>query len=304
MKPRTKLHPKDEDAIRDMLLLVTAVSDGCIEAWQTFLLKYSGLIFSVVRRHLPAEKEDDVRTVSVEIMKKLYEGDLAKYKGNTQLSTWLFVYVKRRALDYWRAKHGRYREPVGLCRLMDIDRKVLKLFYIDKMSLEIVIQSLNWNGQNITANDVIESILRIENTLDRRYLRRLDNEHHARLSKVASVSLMKYMCYLRIELESQAGGKMPDDSLIERETSELADRVRALVANLSDMEKRIIELRFSQRKTAGEISDILKLDGPRKVYTIISRIIHKLRGSFESTDIKIPEGEKLRGDHATPPDGR
>jgi RNA polymerase sigma factor (sigma-70 family) len=304
MKQRTKSYPKNEDAIRDMFTLVRAVSDGNIEAWQSFLLKYSGLIYSVVRRHLPTEKEDDVRTVSVEIMKKLYEGDLVKYKGHTQLSTWLFVYVKRRALDYWRAKHGRYREPVGLSRLMDIDRKVLKLFYIDRMRLDIVIQSLNWNGQKITAADVIESILRIENTLDRRYLRRLDNEHHARLSKVASVSLMKYMCYLRIKMESQADGKMPDDSLIEREANELTDRVRGLVANLSDMEKRIVELRFSRQKTAREISDTLKLDGSRKVYTIVDRIIHKLKKSLDNPKMINRAGEKLRGDHATPPDGR
>lgn len=288
--------------MQDQLILVHEVSSGCLEAWRTFLLQYSGLIFSVARRHLPTEVEDDVRTVSVEILKQLYEGDLAKYKGTTQLSTWLFVYVKRRALDYWRAKHGRYREPVGLSRLKDIDREVLKLYYIERMSLEIVIQSLNWNGQEITADDVIDSILRIENTLDRRYLSRLESEYQARLSKIASVGLMKYMCHLRIEFETQTVGNMADHTLIEREAYELTQRVRTLVSNMSDMERRIIELRFNHRKTAKEISDLLNMNEPRKVYKIVDRVIHKLRVSFKSTDIINPTTKEWRDGDATPPD--
>ncbi|MHC4216326.1 MAG: sigma-70 family RNA polymerase sigma factor [Planctomycetota bacterium] len=280
MRQGTKTKFRNEDAIREMLMLVRNVSNGCIESWHAFLLKYSGLIYSVARRHLPSENEDDVRSVCVEIIKRLYESDLAKYKGQAQLSTWLFVYVKRRALDYWRSKHGRYREPAGLSRLKDIDREVLSLYYIDRMRLEIVVQSLNWNGQKITTDDVIESILRIENTLDRRYLRRLDNEHQARLSRSASISMMKFLCHLRIELEMQNVGKMPDYTIMKQEADNLADRIRAQVANLSDMEKRIIELRFNQQKTAKEISGILKIEEPRKIYTIVDKIINKLRGSL------------------------
>jgi DNA-directed RNA polymerase specialized sigma subunit len=112
------------------------------------------------------------------------------------------------------------------------------------------------------------------------------------MNQVSSIRLMKYMCQLRVEYEAQVAKNMPDAPMMEQETYELALRVRALVAGLPEIERRIVELRFDGQKTAKEISDTLDLNGPRKVYAIVERVVRRLRESIENTDMKNRVAEK------------
>jgi len=54
--------------------LAQAVSNGSVEAWHRLIDQYSGLIYTVVRRNLFAAKDDEVRTVFVDILEALYDG--------------------------------------------------------------------------------------------------------------------------------------------------------------------------------------------------------------------------------------
>lgn len=257
--------------------LVLSVSQGSIDAWQEFLTRYAGLVYSVARRYLPAEDEDDIRSVYVDVLKYLYDGDLQKYRGRPALSTWLFVYTERKAVDFWRAKCGRYREPKGLQYLNEFDREVLRLFFVERMSIDVVVHTLNWNGNKVGAQDIVASVQKIESALDNRYLKRLDREYLAKKNGADTARLLEYVVHSRIEYEKQVSDSLPDRLVLEREAQETVERVRALRSILPKKERQIIDLRFDQGLNARQISEKLDLGGQRKVYASIDRIIQKLR---------------------------
>ena len=260
------------------LSLTQAAASGCVEAWLEFLRRYAGLILDMVRRHLPHSSEDEVRDVYVDLLKELYDGGLAKYRGQSQLSTWLFVYAKRRVVDYWRSRHGRYRDPAGAGRLKGIERDVLQLYYIERYSMEVVVHMLNCNGnENITSPDIVRAIEHIEDTVDGRFLKRIDREHKAGVAGRDSVRFLEYLMRQRVEYEARVNQSAPDAAVMEREAMQTADRVRRILADLTEQERRVIEMRFDRRMRAREISGELKLNDPRKVYTILERALRQLR---------------------------
>ena len=135
-----------KDRIIGDKLLVRAICGGCADAWQQFLETYSGLIYGVVRRHLYTAEEEDVRSVYVGILKYLYDGHIEKYEGRAPLASWLVVVSKCLASDYLRKINGRYRPPKGYEDLTEFQRETLKLFYAERLSMKVVIQTLRWSG--------------------------------------------------------------------------------------------------------------------------------------------------------------
>jgi len=61
-----------------------------------------------------------------------------------------------------------------------------------------------------------------------------------------------------------------------------AEQILCYLANLPAEEKKIVHLRFEKGFTAGEISNEVGLSDPRKVFTIIDRIIRQLRAKSAS----------------------
>lgn len=262
--------------------LVKAVSAGAVAAWHEFLYRYSGVIFGVVRRHLFAEDEDDVRSIYVDILKSLYEGEIAKYRGHAALSTWLMVYSRSRALDFYRKRYGRYRTPEGYERLNNLDKKVLRLYFVQRLPLEIVTHMLVEEGFSTTVDDMVESIQRIEDTMDRRYLKRIERQHQASKYELDSVWMLKYLIQLRSDYTEKMERGKPDSQLFEREAQTAVDKVKKLVSALSPSEKEIIELRFNRGWTLKKIAEKLNLGSQRRVYTLFDRVIRKLRKSMYS----------------------
>ena len=269
-KPRRSNYDDDRE-------LVKAVLSGSVEAWHSFIDRYSGLIFGVLRRLLFAEDEDEIRTVYVDILQDLYDRNLEKYEGRASLSTWLIVLARARASDFLRKRYGRYRPPKGLQKLSDVDQQVLRLYYVERMSLEIVVHTLKWNGHAVCAEDIVTSIERIESVVDQKYLKRLDNEHHARAANLDSVGMLKYLIHLNFEYEKRANQNSPDAVLMEEEAGEIAERVRALVAGLATEERKIVDLRFKRGLSARRVSEMLGLSGQRYVYTVVDRVVRGLR---------------------------
>jgi len=259
------------------LELARAVASGSQIAWHDFLTRYSELISGVVRRHLVAEDDDDVRGVYVDILHALYKEELAKFRGDVHLSTWLIVYTRSRALDFFRKRHGRYRAPEGYEKLDDFDRRVLEFHLIKRLPMEVTLQLLAWRGTPATVDGIAESVGRIENVLDRRYLARVERQSQARVYGIDSVPMLKYINELQHEYETESGRNRPDVEVMEKESEERFARLRALVGRLSSQDREIVELRFGQGLSAKEIDQELHLGGQRRVYSMIDRIVRKLR---------------------------
>jgi RNA polymerase sigma factor (sigma-70 family) len=279
-KPNRIPKKRKEKDIECDLMHVRAISDGSLTEWHQFINRYSGLIHGILRRYLVVEDEDEIRSVYVDILKSLYEGGLKAYRGEARLSTWLSVYTRSRALDFFRQRHGRYRTPRGYDDLTGFDREVLRLYFIEKLPLEVTVHMLRCKGRTAEAEDIIESIQRIDNHLDPRYLRRLDYEHHAKKYGVDSVKMLKYLIQQRIDYEERGGGGRPDARLIEEDVKETAERVRLLLSRLTLDERKIIYFRFNRGWSAKEIAERTELGGQRRIYTLIDRVIRKLRKNF------------------------
>ena len=261
---------------------IKALLAGSTDAWQGFVEHYSGLIYAVVKRCLPSESYDDVRTVYVDVLEYLYRSGLSKYKPTASLSSWLIVVTRRKALDVLRSKRGRIREPAGLSALSDLERRVFQLVYVERHGLGATAYCLSEPGRRVAASHVVDAIMRIEERVDRRVLDRTDARYGRYGCDRESERLLRYIVATRADHDSLEASSPADEALIEQEASKLAAEVRKLLESLTDEEQAVIRLRFEEQLPARKVSSQLQLGDTRRVYTIVDRVIRKLRAALES----------------------
>lgn len=274
--------------------LVDAIRSGSIEAWHEFLEKYSGLVYGVIKRHMFTDDEDERRTMYVDVLDGLYKGGIAKYEGRAALSTWIIVFTRARTLDVVRHERGRFRHPKAYESLSALQKEVLRLFYVERATLEFVIHVLRWKGFTANAETVIAAIEHLETVLDRRYLDRLDREHQARLNGVGSARALRQLIRVRQDYEERVRGLHADRVTLEREVAETSDRVRAMVEKLPEEDRAVLHMRFGLGWTANRISDEMKLGGQRRVYAIVERALNRLRVLLRADGMSPPMPDKRR----------
>lgn len=277
MKTKSKNNGADQSRLNRDRVLVNAILRGSAKAWHHFLTDYSSLVYHVVRRHMFAEDDDEIRTVYVDILKMLHDGAIRGYENRAYLSTWLTVYSRARTFDYLRSRNGRYREPQCVRKLGSLERRVLQMYYIESQSLEVVVHTLRWEGYDINAGDVVGAIQQIESTLDRRYLRRIETENRLASAGASSVRMLKYLVRLHAEYGAIADDKTPEYELLEKESRETAQKVRQEINKLNETEKTLLKLKFEDNLSAAKIADKIGLSRPRQVYTALERVLKKLR---------------------------
>lgn len=248
---------------------------GSTAHWHAFVDRYAGLIYSVVRRQLFVEDEDEVRTVFADILEALYRGKLAEFRGSSELSTWLIVVSRGKALDHLRHLQGRRKMPQGFETLSAFEQQVFRLHHVEGLAFDAVLHSLDSAGLPANAEMVAHAVLKIEGTLDKHYLRRLESEAKAPALGVVSGRLLDYMTHANIQRDRSE--EAPDDGLEREEIERLAARVRELLGELSEEEREVVRLRYEEGWTAQRIADERGLAGQRRVYTILDGAIRKLR---------------------------
>ena len=280
VKPGPKRVPaspeKRESRIHEDLALIEMVLGGSTVHWHAFVDRYAGLIYSVVRRQLFVEDEDEVRTVFADILEVLYNGKLAEFRGNSELSTWLIVVSRGKALDHLRHLQGRRKNPQGYETLSPFEREVFRLHHVEGLGFDAVIHSLQSAGMPANAEMIAHAVLKIESTLDRHYLRRLEADAKAPALGVVSGRLLEFLNHMDIQRENDDDD--PATDFLDRDATErMAARVKELLKDLSDDEREIVRLRFEEGWTAQRIADEKGLPGQRRVYTILDGIFRKLR---------------------------
>ena len=270
------------DLFTNDLTLTQAVATGSVRAWHGFIERYSGSIYGVVRRHLVAGDEDDIRAVHVDVLHALYHRELAKFRGDVRLTTWLIVYTRSRSLDFLRQRHGRYRLPEGYEKLTDLEKKVLELHFVKQLSFDVSLHVLEWGGFETSVEDVVRCIERIEDVMDRRYLNRLERQQQVQRCGADSARMLQYLIQLRLDYEEKMRSERPDEKLAESEGRAVTERLARVVASLTTREREIVDLRLNRRLSAREIAVRLKLNGQRRAYTLIDKVVRKLRRAMET----------------------
>jgi len=267
---------KSADFERDVEL-VAKINSGSVEAWHEFVHQFSDLIFSVLHRQLTAEDPDAIRTVYVDVLKRLYDSELTKYEAISSLSTWLVIVTRGMAIDYLRRKGGRRRAPKGYSDLGTLGRMVFQLHFVEGMGFDAVLCAVNWDSDRYTIDDVALSVETIHETIDRRVLKRLENERYARRHGIESGEFLEYMVHARMEYRHAAEDAAPDRALLEAEVRRIQKRVEACKERLPAKEREVLGLRYDKGWRAKEIASDLGLENDRAAYSLVYKALRTLR---------------------------
>jgi len=268
---------------RELRLVESAVA-GSEEAWQQFIVRYSGLIYSLICRYLPHPDEDARRSVYVEILESLHGGALARFDGRASLATWIGVVTRSRCMDHLRHELGRRKEPVWLKDFSEDERELYRLYYVEGCSLGQIRETQIGNGSRWSVERMMETLDRIEDKLDRTTRRKLAFELQARTVGSVSGRLLEYLAYARQEAEEAKSAHGTDLGALEDEARRLMDRMDAALSKLEAEERDVIQLRYYEGQTAEMVAQRASLDSPRRVYTIADRALRKLREILEAQE--------------------
>ena len=263
-------HPVDLQLARD-------IGDGLVDPWHEFVTRYSGLIFSIVRRYLADYDEEVHRDAYVQVLEYMYSSGLRKYDGRAALSTWIMTVARSRSLDVRRRMCGRRRDPVWLARLSARDQEVFRRYFENGEDIATIRARFAHRGEVVTHADIERSLERIEARLDRRLRTRLAYDLHARSFGVTSGSLLGYLDQLRLDQAEVADKLRPDIQLMQRAARVFLERISRSLEALDPEERKVVELHYYQQLAASRIAAEMGLPGPRRVYTLIDRALAHLR---------------------------
>ncbi len=266
------------------LEVVRRILDGDVAAWEGFVERYAGLIYSAVRRYLRSNDVDEIRSVFVDVLVTLRRSKLQTYEGRAALSTWLTLVARSQALESLRRRFGRGRDVKGWERLTPREKKLFRLYHIEGRPPREVIAEIGTDGEPWTTEGFIATVRSVEQKLGDRWLLRLAYDLHAQSVGAASGRLLEYLDHVREEFQHQSGGHSPEYHVMEREARRTTERLTELLAGLDPADRRLLQLRFERGWTARQIADELGLPSPRGVYSLTDRIARQLRRWFGEKD--------------------
>jgi len=274
--PDSSVSPPRDTSIEEDRAAVARILGGCVETWQQFVTGYSNLILKSLRGVLFLENNDEVYGVYADLLQDLYDGKLEKYEGRASLSTWLVLVARGHALDYLRHKRGRPRPPRGYQRLTEFEKLVYRWHFVEGVSYDATLEVLNIGPTAAGTDELTAAITTIEEVIAPRTLRRLDRERAARSAGHGSWREMEYFTHMRMEYarRSEEGGSEVIRRIEDDENRRgLARGREALTRN----ERQVVDLRFEEGLTAGEISRRVGWASPRRVYSLIESALNKFR---------------------------
>jgi len=260
------------------------VVEGDESAWTRFVEHYSGLILAMIRRYLRSRDRDDIRTVFVNVLESVRRTRLRTYGGRASLATWLAIVTRSEVTDHLRRQFGRDLKLKAFERLSCSERTLFRLYAIEGLTVGEVIARLARDGEVWSHERFIAALHDIERKLGDRWLERLAYDLHAQSVGAASGRLLEYLDHVRDEFEQRAGDLGPEYRLMEQEARRTVDEVHAAIGELEPRDRRLVELRFEQGWTARRIAHELGMKGQRSVYSMIERIVSKLRRRLTSAD--------------------
>lgn len=258
------------------LELAQAVVRGETEAWHRFIDKYTALLYSVLRRYIFDEEE--LRSVYVLLLDRLYKRKLATYQGRAALSTWLVLVTRNVAADHIRKTKGRLVPSRSLNKLSSLDQRIFQLFFEEDLSIRDIRERLEAEGwTEATRESITGSVEGIRSRVDPRVFRRLAYRKRAESLGLASSRILEYLDRVRQDQEARALKENPEFLLMEREARNRARQVLALTGKLSEEEQRLLSLRYHRGLTANQIASSMDWADPRLVYRKLDRCIRKLQ---------------------------
>ena len=270
---------------RDDRALVDALAAGGPVAWQAFLDACSPVVFRVVC--LFADTYDDRMDLFLFVCTRLHDNDMRRLRSfrfheesPCRFATWLAVVVKNLAVDYLRAREGRFRPFRAVDAMEEIDRLVFDYHLRDGKPLEEVRHLLAArHGLRVSEADLAGRASRVEAALSANQRWRLT----ARLSARRE--------HLPVDPVSGTAGLEPAEALLlsdgrgdpERRirSREAAGALRSAMESIPPRERLAVALRYRDGMTVRQVAQVLQTtpaeaerlarDGVRKIRESLGR---------------------------------
>ena len=268
--------------------------NGVLAAWHEFVERYSSVIAGIGRRYLADFDEDARRDAYVDTLEYMRSSGLALYDGRAALSTWVMAIARSRALDLRRAMCGRRRDPVWLAAMRGRDHDIFHLYFEGGEGISEIRQRFAARGERVSAQEVVESLDRLEARMDRRLRTRLAYDLQARTVGAASGGFLAFLDQVRLEQLTAMEALRPDLELSRRETEQLLDAVESVVRQLDAEDRTVVEMHFYRHWSARRIAQELRLQSPRRAYSRIGRAVARLRQALEARSLEIGLDDRQR----------
>ena len=141
--------PTDAEIIRQVI-------DGNVNAFETLLKRYEGLVLRIVKKHVPSSEAEEIAQNS---FIRAYQS-LATFKGTGDFKQWLSAISVRACYDYWRNAYRSRETPMS--SLTEKHRKWLEEVVSDQSEW-----SLHEKGRREEAREVLDWALEHLSTEDR-----------------------------------------------------------------------------------------------------------------------------------------
>ncbi len=145
-------HQSDEP--RDTKIIKKIIA-GDINAFEILLERYRAYVFSIVRKHIPAEHADEI---AHEVFIRVYQG-LPGFSGKSDFKQWLAGISVRTCYDFWRKKY-RSKE-ISMSSLSETHREWLEntiaddavMTFAEKKRQAEALEILDWALNKLSAAD-------------------------------------------------------------------------------------------------------------------------------------------------------
>ncbi|TDI38437.1 MAG: sigma-70 family RNA polymerase sigma factor [Acidobacteria bacterium] len=227
------------------------------------------LRYVAFRRRLPPIELQELRSY---VSLKLIENDYARLRKQSaegSMSAYLHVVIQRLYLDHQIGKWGKWHASAEARRRGEIAVQLERLIYRDGNTVQEAVEQLRGMSHVYASR---EDLLRLAYALPVRHRPRFVSDDQAcGCGTTVAVDPIE-------RLESEVGAR--------RLQAELTQAMREL--NRED--RRLLKMRFSERRTVPEIAANLDVDA-KPLYARIRRLLARIRGRLES-------GEGLGGREA------
>ena len=245
------------------LLLVKKIKDGDEKSWKEFVTLYSDTIFNSIRHWCqPYCRKSHHKYLCPWKIKKLANVDLSrktcgdvidmyifsleairkrviKFRGESRLSTFIVASLKYIKLDFFRNKYGRLQLPLAIKKTSDTTKEVYKLLCKGK-TIDHISKTLN-----ISEEDVKKREGEIRNNL------RKKGQEWQHLD--GWIALKSEPLPLVSEKDSETIDYTPAYTDKTPEEREVISYMIQGLKKLSPVQRRLIQMRFQERMSVGEI---------------------------------------------------
>ena len=125
--------------------IISQVLAGEVNAFELLIERYQTYVFSIVRKHVPKDRADEV---AHDVFVRAYQG-LAGFSGKSAFSQWLAGIAIRTSYDFWRGEYRRREIPIS--QLEDAHRD-----YIENTLSDVSEETFGRDERRSEAAEILE----------------------------------------------------------------------------------------------------------------------------------------------------